>query len=66
MNVDKGITVNAAVYAMLAAESLGLKTCILGCSSPVIQHGKQEKIFSKKWGIDVPSYEGLVVMFGYS
>jgi ferredoxin len=66
MNVDKGITVNAAVYAMLAAENLGLKTCILGCSSAVTQHGKLEKTFSDRWGIDVPSYEGLVVLFGYS
>lgn len=56
----------AATYAMLAAEALGLGTCMLGAIHPFLQHGKKARLFREKWGIKHPSHEGLVVIVGYS
>ena len=56
----------AATYAMLAGESLGLGTCMLGGVHPLIQYGKSAKKFREKYGIKYPSREGLIVIFGYS
>ena len=63
---DPADPIVAATYAMLAAESLGLGTCMLGAIHPFIQNGKKARQFREKWGIKFPSREGLVVIFGYS
>jgi len=56
----------AATYAMLAGESLGLGTCMLGAVHPFIQDGKKARRFREKYGIKFPSREGLFVIFGYA
>lgn len=63
---DPADPIIAATYAMLAGESLGLGTCMLGAVHPFIQNGKKAKRFREKWGIKYPSREGLFVIFGYS
>ncbi len=55
----------AATYAMIAGESLGLGTCMIGGIHPFIQYGKKAKIFREKNGIKFKSREGLFVLFGY-
>ena len=55
----------AATYAMMAAEALGLGTCMLGTVHPLIQNGNMAKKFRKKYGIKYTSREGLFVAFGY-
>ncbi len=55
----------AATYAMLAGESLGLGTCMIGGIHPFIQYGKKSKKFREKYGIKFQSREGLFVLFGY-
>lgn len=55
----------AATYAMIAGESLGLGTCMLGGIHPMIQSGKKAKEFREKQGIKFASREGLFVIFGY-
>ncbi len=55
----------AATYAMIAAESLGLGTCMLGAVHPFIQKGKKAEKFRKSHGIRYKSQEGLFVAFGY-
>lgn len=62
---DPADPIIAATYAMLAGESLGLGTCMLGAIHPFIQNGKKARLFREKWGIKYPSREGLVVIFGY-
>lgn len=54
-----------ATYAMLAAESLGLGSCMLGAIHPFIQSGKAAKKFREKWGIRYKSKEGLFLIIGY-
>lgn len=54
-----------ATYAMLAAESLGLGTCMLGAIHPMIQSGRKARKFREKYGIRFKSREGLFVIFGY-
>jgi ferredoxin len=54
-----------ATYAMLAAESLGLGTCMLGGIHPFIQSGGAAKKFREKWGIRYKSKEGLFLIIGY-
>lgn len=56
----------AATYAMTAAESLGLGTCMLGAVHPLIQNGKAAKQFREKHGIRFKSREGVFVIMGYS
>ena len=63
---DPADPIIAATYAMLAGESLGLGTCMLGAVHPFIQNGKKAKQFREKWGIKFPSREGLFVIFGYA
>lgn len=63
---DPADPIIAATYAMLAGESLGLGTCMLGAIHPFIQNGKKARKFREKWGIKYPSREGLVVIFGYA
>ncbi len=55
----------AATYAMIAGESLGLGSCMLGGIHPLIQYGKKAKKLREKYGIKYTSREGLFVIFGY-
>ena len=55
----------AATYAMIAAESLGLGTCMLGAVHPFIQSGNAAKKFREKHGIRFKSREGLFLIMGY-
>ena len=55
----------AATYAMLAGESLGLGTCMLGGVHPFIQNGKKARKFREKYNIRHKSKEGLLVIFGH-
>jgi len=50
-------------YAMLAAESLGLGTCMIGSIGPFITKGA--KALKKKYGIYPKNQQGLFVIFGY-
>jgi ferredoxin len=54
-----------ATYAMLAAESLGLGTCMLGGIHPFIQSGGAAKKFRQAHGIKGKSKEGVFVIFGH-
>ncbi len=63
---DPADPIIAATYAMIAAESLGLGTCMLGAIHPFIQNGRKAKLFRQKYGIKYTSREGLFVIFGYS
>lgn len=55
----------AATYAMIAAESLGIGTCMIGGVHPFIQNGRRAKKFRESHGIKHKSKEGLFVIFGY-
>lgn len=52
----------AATYAMLAAESLGLGTCMIGTVAPFLKY--KNKI-GDKYGIPQDNNQGLMVIFGY-
>jgi len=52
-----------ATYAMLAAESLGLGSCMIGSIHPLIQYGAKD--LKKKWNIPEKSPSGIFVVFGY-
>ncbi len=62
---DPADPIIAATYAMIAAESLGLGTCMLGTVHPLIQNGKKARKFREDHGIKYPSREGLFVVFGH-
>jgi len=62
---DPADPIIAATYAMIAAESLGLGTCMLGTVHPIIQKGKKARKFRDDHGIKYTSREGLFVAFGY-
>ena len=62
---DPADPIIAATYAMLAAESLGLGTCMLGGIHPFIQNGRRARKFRAAYGIKHQSKEGLFVIFGY-
>lgn len=62
---DPADPIIAATYAMIAAESLGLGTCMLGTVHPLIQNGKKARKFREEHGIKYASREGLFVAFGY-
>jgi nitroreductase/formate hydrogenlyase subunit 6/NADH:ubiquinone oxidoreductase subunit I len=62
---DPADPIIAATYAMLAAESLGLGTCMLGAIHPFIQYGKASKKFREKYNIRHKSREGLFLIIGY-
>ncbi len=62
---DPADPIIAATYAMIAAESLGLGTCMLGGVHPFIQKGKRARKFREKYGIRFTSREGLIVIMGY-
>jgi len=52
----------AATYAMLAAESMGLGTCMLGFPGPLIARSRKVQA---KYGIPAKSKTGIAVVFGY-
>lgn len=62
---DPADPIIAATYAMIAAESMGLGTCMLGAVHPFIQSGRRAKKFRENHGIRYKSKEGLFVAFGY-
>ncbi len=62
---DPADPIIAATYAMIAAESLGLGTCMLGAVHPFIQNGKRARNFREKYGLKYTSKQGLIVIFGY-
>lgn len=62
---DPADPIVAATYAMIAGESLGLGTCMLGAMHPLIQNGGKAKKFREAHGIKYASREGLFVIFGY-
>jgi ferredoxin len=62
---DPADPIIAASYAMIAAESLGLGTCMLGAIHPLIQSGKAAGKFREKHGIRFKSREGIFVIMGY-
>ena len=63
---DPADPVIAATYAMIAAESLGLGTCMIGSIHPMIQYGKGAERFRQKYGIQYKSREGIFVIMGYA
>ncbi len=63
---DPADPIIAATYAMIAAESLGLGSCMIGSFHPMIQYGKKGKQFRDKYNIRFKSREGLIVILGYS
>jgi len=62
---DPADPIIAATYAMIAAESLGLGTCMLGAIHPFLQSGRKARKFREDHGIKYPSREGLFVIFGH-
>lgn len=62
---DPADPIVAATYAMIAAESLGLGTCMLGGIHPLIQNGGKARKFREKHRIKFQSREGLFIIFGY-
>ncbi|MDO9615062.1 MAG: nitroreductase family protein, partial [Bacteroidota bacterium] len=52
-----------ATYAMLAAESMGLGTCMIGSIHPIIQYGAKK--LKQKWNLPAKSPSGIVIVFGY-
>ena len=62
---DPADPIIAATYAMLAAESLGLGTCMLGAIHPLIQNGRSARRLREKYGIRYKSREGIFIIMGY-
>lgn len=58
--VDSGI---ACTYAMLAAESLGLGSCMIGTVVPML--GRMSRGFREKYKITPDMTHGLAIIFGY-
>lgn len=52
-----------ATYAMLAAESLGLGSCMIGSIHPMIRYGAKK--LKNKWNLPLKSPAGIVVIFGF-
>ncbi|MBM7866283.1 4Fe-4S dicluster domain-containing protein [Heliobacterium gestii] len=52
----------AATYAMLAGESLGLGTCMIGAAAPFIRYSDE---LQRKYGIEMKTAAALFVLFGY-
>jgi len=52
----------AATYAMLAAEALGLGTCMLGVPGQVIKRSKKLK---RRYGVEPDAEAGLALIIGY-
>ena len=52
-----------ATYAMLAAESLGLGTCMIGCVPPILAMNRK---LAAAYGIPAGHKPTLIVILGYS
>jgi nitroreductase len=52
----------ACTYAMIAAESLGLGTCMIGTVAVAMNRGRGVK---KKWGIPAENTVALALILGY-
>jgi ferredoxin len=52
----------ACTYAMIAAESLGLGSCMIGCAAPVL--GRRKEIL-KKYGLPAGNSPKIVLILGY-
>ncbi|MBI5548267.1 MAG: nitroreductase family protein [Deltaproteobacteria bacterium] len=59
---DPADPVVAATYAMIAAQSLGLGSTMLGFPGIIL---KRSKALKKKYGVDANAEAGLAVIFGY-
>jgi nitroreductase/NAD-dependent dihydropyrimidine dehydrogenase PreA subunit len=59
---DAADPVIAATYAVLAAEAMGLGSCIIGMTGPFLSRSKELK---KKYGVPQENREGLMVVFGH-
>lgn len=55
-------TMIAATYATLAAESLGLGSCMIGTVVPFL---KQSRQLAEKYGMRANGRDGIAVVFGY-
>ncbi len=62
---DPADPIIAATYAMLAAESMGLGTCMIGGIHPFIQKGSRARLFRDIHGIKYASKDGIFVIFGF-
>lgn len=60
---DPADPVIVATYAVMAAESLGLGSCMIGSVTPVYKRGG--KAFIRKYGIPDHTKHGIAVIFGY-
>ena len=52
-----------AIYAMLAAETLDLGSCMIGTIGPMLKNGGKD--VKEKYGISIRNQPGIVVIFGY-
>lgn len=59
---DPADSLVAATYAMLAAESLGLGSCMIGTPAYFIKYSKKIK---QKYNLPIKNQPGIVVIFGY-
>jgi ferredoxin len=59
---DPADSIIAATYATIAAESLGLGSCMIGTVAPFLGRSKP---MMKKWDIPAKNRQGLMVIFGY-
>ena len=60
---DSADAIIAATYSTLAAESMGLGSCMIGTVSPVIQ--RASKKFKAKYRLKLKTQSGIMVVFGY-
>lgn len=61
---DPADAIIAATYAMIAAEALGLGSCMIGGIHPLIQNGRKAKNFREKHRIKCKSKEGIFIIIG--
>lgn len=59
---DPADSLVAATYAMLAAEALGLGSCMIGTPAEFI---KRNDKFKSKYNIPIKNQQGIAVIFGY-
>lgn len=59
---DPADAIIAATYATIAAESLGLGSCMIGTVAPFLSRAKAT---TKKWDIPSKNRQGILVIFGY-
>ena len=56
-------TLIAATYAMLAAQTMGMTSCMIGSIGPFLKNGG--KRIREKYGIPQKNRIGITVVFGY-